>query len=63
MCRAGSPLLLAEKLEDLVLALRSDRTLAEWMEINEIADRISCNEDIIYDGKYIDKDTFLSIKI
>lgn len=63
LCRCSSPILLAEKLEELAADLRGDRMLDEWQQINDIADRLSCNEDIILDEKYIDRTDFMSVVI
>ena len=58
LLRCNSPLLLAEKLEELATDLRSDRFLDEWEYLNDLASRISCNEDVIFDDKYFDKEDF-----
>ena len=63
LCRCNSPLLLAEKLDELAADLRSDRMLDEWQQISEISNRLSCNEDIIVDPHYIDEQDFKSVVI
>lgn len=63
LCRCSSPLLLADKLEELTSQLRSDRMLDQWQQINEISQRLSCNEDVILDDKYIDISDFKNVVI
>lgn len=58
LSRCSSPLLLAEKLEELAADLRSSRFLDEWDHLNDLVDRLSCNEDVIFDEKYFDQEDF-----
>jgi hypothetical protein len=58
LIRVRNPTILADKLEELFLYLRSDKIFDTFQTMREISDKIACGEDVILDNVFFDKEAF-----